>query len=129
MTNNRYFEEIGAMPRGFGPLARAYAIGFVLSLALTLAAYSLAVHHALPGGGLVAALIVLACTQFIVQVVCFLHLGRETASRERLVVLGCVMVIVLILVGGSLWIMTHLNERMMADPTQMEQYMSDQEGI
>ena len=124
-----YFEEIGAWPRDFGKLARSYVIGFVLSLFITLAAYGIAVYHVLPGTALIVVLLSLAGVQFIVQIKCFLHLDSGSASRERLIVLGAIIVIVLILVGGSLWVMTHLNARMMADPAQMEQYMQDQQGI
>ena len=128
MSSNNYFEEIGAWPHA-GKLMRAYAIGLVLSLALTFGAYFIAVHHVLPQLSLMIALIILACAQFAVQLMCFLHLGKETASRERLIILSSATLIVLILVSGSLWIMFHLNLRMMANPTQMEQYMDDQQGI
>ena len=128
MSMKTYFEDIGAWPRSHG-MAGAYISGFVLSLALTLAAYLTAVQHALPQQAALIALMVLACMQFVVQVICFLHLGTEKASREKLVILACAGLIVVIIVVGSLWIMTHLNERMMADPAQMEQYMSEQGGI
>jgi len=128
MNKNNYFEEIGVWPHA-GKLMRAYAVGFVLSLALTFLAYLMATHHVLPQLSLMIALIILACAQFGVQLMCFLHLGKETASRERLIILSSATFIVLILVSGSLWIMFHLNERMMGNPTQMEQYMDDEQGI
>lgn len=124
-----YFEEIGAWPRDFRSLAYSYVAGFVLSLLLTIAAYRVAVDHVLLGSPLILVLLSLACIQFIVQVICFLHLDRAAASRERLIVLGAIIIIVLILVVGSIWVMNHLNARMMADPTQMEQYMQDQQGM
>ncbi len=124
-----YFEEIGAWPRDFRTLARSYVIGFVLSLIITLVAYVTAVDRLLQASPLIVVLLSLAGVQFIVQIMCFLHLDSASASRERLIALGAILVIVLILVVGSLWIMTHLNERMMADPSQMEQYMQDQQGI
>ena len=129
MSANRYYEEIGAWPHASGSLLRTYCIGFVLSLALTLCAYLLAVHHLLSQQEALVALIVLACAQFAVQVICFLHLGREAAARERLIVLGAAVLIVLILVSGSLWIMFTLNQRMTPGAAQMEQYMDDQQGI
>jgi cytochrome o ubiquinol oxidase operon protein cyoD len=128
MDTHTYFEDIGAWPRG-ARVARAYAAGFVLSVALTLAAYVLAVHAQLSGEPLVASLVALALLQFVVQVVCFLHLGKGEGSRERLIVLGAGVVVVSILVSGSLWIMFTLNGRMMPSTAQMEQYMNNQEGI
>jgi cytochrome o ubiquinol oxidase operon protein cyoD len=129
LDTKKYFEEIGALPRGLRAIARAYAIGFALSLVLTFAAYYLTVYAGFPSAALVAALLAFACAQFAVQVICFLHLGGSSASRDKTAVLGVTTVIVVILVGGSLWIMTHLNERMMADPAAMQQYMDAQAGI
>jgi cytochrome o ubiquinol oxidase subunit IV len=124
-----YFEDIGAWPRSSHRIGVAYITGFILSLLLTLAAYFLATHHSLPYIPLISVIVLLAAIQFIVQMMCFLHLGREAASREKLFILGCVSVVVLILVAGSLWIMNNLNQRMMPSTAQMEQYMNDQTGI
>jgi cytochrome o ubiquinol oxidase operon protein cyoD len=129
MSTNNYFEQIGAWPHDSHARLRAYVTGFVLSIALTLAAYFVAVHPALPQRALFVALLVLACAQFAVQAVYFLHLGRGAASRDRLIVLSAAALIVLILVSGSLWIMFSLNQRMAPDPAQMQQYMNDQQGI
>ncbi len=129
MNTYHYFEDIGAWPQGSRTLLGAYAIGFVLSLLLTLTAYFLAVHVAVPQGLVIVVLILLACTQFAVQILCFLHVGGKHASRDRLIALGFAVLVVLILVSGSLWIMFTLNGRMMPDTAQMEQYMQNQEGI
>jgi cytochrome o ubiquinol oxidase subunit IV len=129
MSTNDYFEKIGAWPEGSTKILRAYVVGFVLSLVLTFIAYFIVTHPSMPHNGILVALLALACVQFGVQVVCFLHLGKETSSRERLIVLSAAILIVLILVSGSLWIMFTLNQRMGMDPAQMEQYMNDQEGI
>lgn len=107
----------------------SYIYGFVLSLALTLAAYFVATHHVLWGAPAVGVLIAFALLQFAVQIFFFLHVGSAPASRERLVVLGFATVVVLILVSGSLWIMFTLNGRMMPSEAQMTQYMNDQQGI
>jgi cytochrome o ubiquinol oxidase subunit IV len=57
----------------------------------------------------------------------FLHLGRETRPRWKLAVFLFMLGVILILVFGSLWIMTNLNYRMM--PKQMVQYMNSQAGL
>jgi cytochrome o ubiquinol oxidase operon protein cyoD len=129
MNTENYFEDIGMWPRGSKNLFGAYATGFALSLLLTLTTYIVAVHRALPQGPVLVTIILLACAQFAVQVVCFLHLGIGRTSRDRLIALGFAVVVVLILVSGSLWIMFTLNGRMMPDTAQMEQYMQNQEGI
>ena len=129
LDTKKYFEEIGAWPHSHRAVLRAYVIGFVLSLALTFAAYYLAHSAGASGAALIAALLVFACAQFTVQIICFLHLGSGRASRDKNAILACTALIVFILVGGSLWIMTHLNERMATDPAAMQEYMNDQSGI
>jgi cytochrome o ubiquinol oxidase operon protein cyoD len=124
-----YFEEIGLWPKGSKHIVYAYVAGFVLSLAFTLIAYSLAVNNSLPQQTLIIVIALFALAQFVVQVYCFLHLGREASTRDRLIVLGFAALIVTILVSGSLWIMFSLNGRMMPDTAQEEQYMSDQSGF
>ncbi|HVV67199.1 MAG TPA: cytochrome o ubiquinol oxidase subunit IV [Candidatus Saccharimonadales bacterium] len=103
---------------------RSYATGFVLSIVLTVAAYLLATHHALSGKVLMAALLGLAVIQFIAQLFFFLHIGRETKPRWRLLTLFMMITVVLIVVIGSIWIMYNLNYRM--TPAQINQYMQKQ---
>jgi cytochrome o ubiquinol oxidase subunit IV len=106
---------------------RMYVSGFVSSIVLTVTAYLLVTKHAFSRHGLVAAVVTLALTQFLVQVIFFLHLGRETKPRWKLAVFLFMSMVVLILVFGSLWIMTNLNYRM--TPEQMNNYMNSQAGL
>jgi cytochrome o ubiquinol oxidase operon protein cyoD len=130
MNPKKYFEDIGAWPRHTEVGVWSYAVGFVLCLGLTLAAYVLATHATGMVPGVVLVLLgVLACVQFVVQVVYFLHLAEKGASHERLLMLCLAGVVVAILVGGSVWIMLSLNGRMMPDQQQMEHYMQAQQGI
>lgn len=87
---------------------RSYVTGFVLSLILTLTAYLLVVHGVFSGWTLVYALAALAVSQLLVQLVCFLHLGRESRPRWNLTVMLFAVMVVAILVFGSLWIMKNL---------------------
>lgn len=129
MSTNNYFTEIGVWPRGAHHMGAAYAVGFIVSLALTLGAYLLTVHHLMSAYALVPVLLVCACFQFVVQILNFLHVSGEPSSRDRLIILGCAGIIMFILVLGSMWIMTNLDSRMMQSPGQMEQYMTRQQGI
>lgn len=103
-----------------------YVVGFMGSLLLTAAAYVLVTRHVFAGNYLIAALASLAFLQFLLQMVCFLHIGSETKPRWKLLVLVFMVGIVLILVGGSIWIMHNLNYRM--TPQQMNTYMKNQDG-
>lgn len=129
INTKTYFEEVGAWPRNSHNLVRMYVLGFVLSIVLTLISYAVAATSVFSQNALFIALGVLALVQFVVQLVCFLHLGRESAARERVIVLGFALVVVFILVAGSLWIMISLNGRMMPTPQQMEQFIHSQGGF
>lgn len=100
-----------------------YIVGFVLALALTLFAYGIVVTHLLTGSTLVAAIIGLALVQLLVQLVCFLHLGRKTNDVWHDTAFYFMMLILVIIVGGSLWIMQNMNYHMQMTPGQMNQYM------
>ena len=62
--------------------------------------------------------------QFFTQLLFFLHLGRETKPRWKLLVFLFMTMIVAILVFGSLWIMYNLNYHMTLQ--QMYQYLNNQ---
>ncbi len=106
-----------------------YVIGFVSSLILTISAYLITVNHAGNKWLLFIILAVLALTQFIVQLFFFLHVGREFPPRFKLMLTAFMILVVLILVGGSLWIMFNLNGRVMPSTRQMEKYMNSQDNL
>jgi len=94
-----------------------YVAGFVLSLVLTAAAFGLVLWQGTFGdaiqGVIVPLLIVLALAQLFVQLTLFLHMGDEEHPRWNLSALVLAVIIVLILVGGTLWIMQNLSHGQM----------------
>jgi len=109
----------------------AYVIGFTLSLMLTLVAYFSVVNEALTGRALLLMVVGLAVAQLLVQLVFFLHLGRENKPRLNLLIFSFAALVIGIVVIGSLWIMDNLNYHMMT-PHQMDEHMMqeyDQGGI
>ena len=101
---------------------RTYLIGFGLSIVLTLVAFGLGqIHlwtdHVFPTHEMaVPALIVLALSQLVVQLFFFLHVGKEKGPRWNLMALLFALIVVVILVGGTLWIMNHLSHEQMHEP-------------
>ncbi len=93
---------------------RTYILGFVLSTALTIAAFvavgeHLRTEHLSPSHEVLAPLIVaLALLQFGVQALFFLRLREESSPRWNLSAFCFALVVVVILVGGTLWIMSNL---------------------
>lgn len=111
-----------------------YVIGFMLSLICTLLAYVLVYTQVEHGGGLDAMVVIpllgiLAFSQFVVQLVYFLHLGTERKPRWKLMVFWFMIVIVAIIVIGSIWIMDNLNYNMMHSPEATQQYIDKNQGF
>jgi cytochrome o ubiquinol oxidase operon protein cyoD len=98
-----------AEPRG---VLQSYVTGVLLALALTLAPFALVMSGA-SGTNAVAGIFALAVIQIVVHVVFFLHLGRSPDQRWNLMAFVFTALIVGILVGGSYWVMYHLDHNMM----------------
>lgn len=101
----------------------SYVCGFVFAIGLTLVAYFLVTNHVLTGGLLTVVIMGLAAVQLVVQLVFFLHLGRDKGSRWNVATFYFMLLILLVIVAGSLWIMENLNYNMMMTPEQMNEYM------
>jgi cytochrome o ubiquinol oxidase operon protein cyoD len=104
-----------------------YVIGFGLSIVFTLVPYYLAVSHVVMGITLFATILVFALLQALVQVLFFLHLGRERNPRWQTGFLVATAGAILIVTGATFWIMYHLHENMM--PTEVELKLAQDEGI
>ena len=103
-----------------------YLSGFLISIFLTMYAYIAVVHRSFSGQKLMVWLLCLAVVQFFVQIFFFLHIGRESRPRWKLLTLFFMITVVLIVVLGSLWVMYNLNYHM--TPEQMNTYMLHQDG-
>lgn len=91
---------------------RSYVVGFLLSLVLTLVAYCLVVGHAMSGNALVATILGFAMLQMVVQIVFFLHLGREPKPHWNLAFFVATVGLIVVVVGGSIVIMHNLHYNM-----------------
>ena len=101
-----------------------YTTGFVLSILLTATPFVIVMNHLMQGWTLIFTLMGFAVSQLIVQLVFFLHLGRESKPRWNMLMFLFALLVVIIVVAGSLWIMDNLDYNMM--PHQMDQYMLEQ---
>lgn len=111
-----------------------YVIGFISSIALTLAAFALVIQHVDSNhqGGpshefITATIVALAIVQLIVQLYFFLHLGHESKPRWNLIVALFMVMVLVIVVFGSLWIMNNLDYHMMGSE-ETKQYLRDHPG-
>lgn len=112
---------------------KSYVVGFILSLFLTLAAAGVLYAHEWSGhtlfthASMYGYVLVLALVQLAVQLYFFLHVGKPDRSRDQVALIAFTGMVVVILVGGSLWIMYNLSHTAhVPSGHEMEQYMLDQ---
>lgn len=105
----------------------SYIIGFLLSLIFTAIPYYMVVNKSASSSVLLATILGIAVLQMIVQIVFFLHLGRGPKPFYNIVFFGFTVITILVVVGGSIWIMNHLNYNM--TPVAMSKKLIEKEGI
>lgn len=98
---------------GWNVSAKPLWIGVILSLGLTCIAYLLVATMWVTGGVLAGTLMGLAALQVGVQLCAFFHLGVEEKPRWNLMLFLFMVLVLFVLVGGSLWIMYHLDYNLM----------------
>ncbi len=92
-------------------------IGFVTLLILTVAAYRVVTFYELTDHLLTVTISILSVTQALIQFFFFLHLGLESKPHWGMITFLFMAMVVIIVVGGSLWIIYNLNYNMMTMET------------
>lgn len=92
---------------------RDYVIGFILSVILTAIPFWLVMARPLSGPITGFLIMGLAAVQMIVHMIYFLHMKGKTEDGWSMTALVFTIIIVVIMLSGSLWVMTHLNANMM----------------
>ena len=108
-----------------GHWVRNYVIGLGFATVLTIASFWAAATHLIWGPAVPVAILVLAIAQMGVHLVFFLHITTGPDNTNNVLALAFGVLVVFLLVGGSVWIMTHLNQNMM--PMPMDQLMRMQQ--
>ncbi|WP_428970220.1 cytochrome o ubiquinol oxidase subunit IV [Sphingomonas sp. Xoc002] len=103
--------------------ARGYTLGLFLAALLTGASFWIASTDLIWGPAVPAGIIVLALAQMGVHLVFFLHITTGPDNTNNVLALAFGVLIVLLVVGGSVWVMTHLNHNMAMSPDAMMQHM------
>ncbi len=92
---------------------KSYLTGFVLSLILTAIPFAMVMRGTLSPAAALAGIFSAAIVQILVHLHYFLHLDTSSAARWNVVALIFTILIMILFVGGTLWIMSNLNYRMM----------------
>lgn len=88
-------------------------VGFVLSLILTAVPFALVMSGSMSRTVAMAGIASAALVQIAVHLKFFLHLRDSPSARWDILALIVTVLIIILFVGGSLWIMHNLNYRMM----------------
>jgi cytochrome o ubiquinol oxidase subunit IV len=97
-----------------------YLFGLALATLLTIASFYVAGTHLIWGPSIPVALAVLAIAQIGVHLAYFLHITTAPDNTNNILALAFGVLIVVLVVGGSLWIMAHLNYNMLPMDQMMQ---------
>ena len=100
-----------------------YTIVLALAVILTATSFGVANTSLLWAPGIPLGLVVLAIAQMGVHLVFFLHITTGPDNTNNVLALAFGVLIVFLVVVGSLWIMTNLNDNMMPPPELMNMHM------
>ena len=89
-----------------------YVVGLVLALLLTATSFFIAGTDLVWQPSIPVALIVLAIAQMGVHLVFFLHITTGPDNTNNVLALAFGLLVVFLVVGGTVWIMGHLNQNM-----------------
>jgi cytochrome o ubiquinol oxidase operon protein cyoD len=98
---------------GIGLRVLGYLAGLGLAALLTATSFFVAGTDLVWQPSIPVALIVLAIAQMGVHLVFFLHVTTEPDNTNNVLALAFGVLIVILVIGGSLWIMANLNHNMM----------------
>lgn len=95
-----------------GARIAGYVVGLGLALLLTATSFFIAGTDLVWQPSIPVALIVLAIAQMGVHLVFFLHITTGPDNTNNVLALAFGLLIVFLVVGGTVWIMGHLNQNM-----------------
>jgi len=96
-----------------GPRLIGYVVGLGLAILLTATSFFVAGTDLVWQPSIPVAIIVLAIAQMGVHLVFFLHITTGADNTNNVLALAFGILIVVLVIGGSLWIMSNLNHNMM----------------
>jgi cytochrome o ubiquinol oxidase subunit IV len=85
---------------------KAYLIGFVLSIILTIIPLVLVLEHLLAKSALLVTILIAAVLQFVLQLFFFMHIRDGEGPRYNVAALILGIVFVITIVAGAIWIMS-----------------------
>lgn len=105
---------------------RGYLTGFALAAVLTIIPFWLVMGRVIPSPLITTVIVLgLAAAQIVVHVIYFLHLDTKSEKGWNMLAFIFTIVLVVIVLGASVWVMYNENANMMP---MSPQYMNHQQG-
>jgi cytochrome o ubiquinol oxidase operon protein cyoD len=98
---------------------KSYVAGFLLSVLLTVAAFWAVMRPGTPRIVAIAVILVLAAAQVLVHLAYFLHMSLRRDNRWNVISFAFTLLILVLIVGGSVWIMTNMLTTLAPPPSVM----------
>lgn len=89
---------------------QSYVVGFAIMVVLSAIAFVLVMTHVLPIGATIPIILVLAAVQIVSLLTGYVRLSRKADGGWPFLTAIYAVIVLLILVGGSVWIIYHLNQ-------------------
>lgn len=98
---------------GWNTSFKPLVLGFIFSIIFALGAYRIISYGHLKQHWLLFTIVSLGVLQVLAQLFFFIHLGLESKPRWNNAMFIYTILLILALVGGSIWIMINLNYNLM----------------
>ena len=115
-------ENLETLQKHWPQTLKLYVLGFATCIVLTAASFLLAYIHPFSKTALIFTLLGLGLFQAAVQLICFMHMGKEAKPRWMTFFFYFMLLVLLIVVLGSLWIIHDLDQRVMPEMS-MDQFL------
>ena len=103
-----------------GAAVRTYLLGLALAVGLTAASFWAIDTKLIYGPSVPIAISVLALAQMGVHLVFFLHITTSPDNTNNVLALAFGVLIVLLVIGGSVWIMANMSYNLMPSDAPMQ---------
>jgi len=94
-------------------MIKNYIIGFIIAFLLTSAAFMLAMSDLFNNKIAIVGILIAGVAQIIVHLHFFLHLDYASRARWNIYTLLFAILLIAFFIGGTVWVMFTLNNRMM----------------
>ncbi|GEK73504.1 MULTISPECIES: cytochrome o ubiquinol oxidase subunit IV [Halomonas] len=92
---------------------KSYVIGLILSIVLTIIPFGVVMTGSLSTSATLLIIVATAVAQVLVQLILFMHMSTKTDEGWNFTSFVFTVAILVLVIGGSLWIMYNLHLNMM----------------